>query len=417
MTWPPPPPSSDPWESQTIPPADPPPQADDDPADADTAFPDPPGFEPVWEPPSGARISQPSSGHPQFPAPPPFEPDWTAAEAAGEGLAPPPAPDPVLHDAPPAEPPPIAPPPIAPPPIEPTVAEPTTVESPSIEPLTAEWNPTSEPVSQPPADLAPPAVAEGWHVADEPVAQPVAEPGQPPSYDAHWNPPTAPTDGPVDGPPPEYGPGDGQWAGLYNGPPPVVPRQTRRAISGPGLLIGAGTLAVVAVVAVLAVWLMRPSPAEPPATPATTSSAPVDTEAQDRLLDAVPAGYGPQACRPAEVPDGADAKVACAKNADPGGPDSATYTRYPDKASLETAFNAIVRSSQVVVCPGRIQSPGPWRRNATPDKVSGVLLCSLDANRPNVTWTDVDALTIGAVESGPQGPTFDQLYAWWASHS
>ncbi|MDT5173757.1 MAG: hypothetical protein QOG37_1008 [Mycobacterium sp.] len=43
-------------------------------------------------------------------------------------------------------------------------------------------------------------------------------------------------------------------------------------------------------------------------------------------------------------------------------------------------------------CPGNIQSPGPWRRNGTPQKTSGVLFGGIQESRPTVAWTDDDDL-------------------------
>jgi len=34
-----------------------------------------------------------------------------------------------------------------------------------------------------------------------------------------------------------------------------------------------------------------------------------------------------------------------------------------------------------------------------------------------VAWTDDARLVVSTVQSGAQGPTFDELYAWWSSHS
>ena len=44
-------------------------------------------------------------------------------------------------------------------------------------------------------------------------------------------------------------------------------------------------------------------------------------------------------------------------------------------ADAARAFGAVVGDMQVVNCPGNIQSPGAWRRNATPQLVSGTLVC------------------------------------------
>ena len=91
----------------------------------------------------------------------------------------------------------------------------------------------------------------------------------------------------------------------------------------------------------------------------------------------VPAGYPYDGCKTLSAPKNALAQVSCEQNSDAGGPQSATYTLVADKTALEAAFNDIVQAVTTVNCPGNIQSPGPWRRNATPDKISGVLFCGV----------------------------------------
>ena len=81
------------------------------------------------------------------------------------------------------------------------------------------------------------------------------------------------------------------------------------------------------------------------------------------------------------------------------------------------AFDAFVKTSSTVTCPGNIQSPGPWRRNATPDKVSGTLFCADSGDNPMIAWTNQDESLLSTVKSGPQGPNLVALYAWWSSHS
>ena len=68
MTWPPPPPASDPSESQTVPPGESPPRFDE-PDDAEPSAPDPQPFEGGWETPAGARVSQAGAAEPPFPVP------------------------------------------------------------------------------------------------------------------------------------------------------------------------------------------------------------------------------------------------------------------------------------------------------------------------------------------------------------
>ncbi len=144
---------------------------------------------------------------------------------------------------------------------------------------------------------------------------------------------------------------------------------------------------------------------------------PVDADAQAKLLRFLPPGYPPDSCAQVDPPTGASARVDCTQNADADGPPSATYTLVRDKAALQAAFDGVVRGASVVTCPGNIQSPGPWRRNATPQQVSGTLVCGIQQNRPTLAWTDDVALLLGVVRADDKGPTLDRLYAWWSSHS
>ncbi|MGX9788339.1 hypothetical protein [Mycobacterium sp. MMS18-G62] len=210
----------------------------------------------------------------------------------------------------------------------------------------------------------------------------------------------------------------GSWADKFDAPLIVNPRPVHRERK-PVIVLGSIALLGVLVVGSAIFWLMRPTSESSTSSGATTTSAastPPNPEA-DRLLRMVPAGYSSTACKAVATPKSALAQVSCEANSDAGGPLSATYTLGSDKAALDTAFNDIVAASTRVDCPGNIQSPGPWRRNATPDKVSGVLFCGVQSGRPTVAWTDEARLVVSAVQSGPQGPTFDQLYAWWSSHS
>ncbi len=218
-----------------------------------------------------------------------------------------------------------------------------------------------------------------------------------------------------------YTPGDGAWPRPFE-PLMVNPRPVRREFK-PIVLLGAVALVLVVVVGGLAFWQLRSSPSTPSSpstdskTSTTTVSASPDPEAQDRLLRLLPAGYPSDSCKPVAPPEGVLAELTCARNIDAGGPQSATYTLARDKAALDAAFDDSIRAATRVNCPGNIQSPGPWRRNATPQKTRGVLFCGIQESRPTVAWTDDDDLLVSTVQSGPQGPTFDQLYAWWSAHS
>jgi hypothetical protein len=201
----------------------------------------------------------------------------------------------------------------------------------------------------------------------------------------------------------------GAWADKFDAPLIVNPRPARRYERKPIVFLSAVSLLIVVVVGGLIFWLVRPSSdtdSTPPSLAPTTPSPDAD-----RLLRLVPVGYPSDACKPVSAPKDALGQVSCEKNSDAGGPVLATYTFVDNKAALDVAFNGIIQASTMVNCPGNIQSPGPWRRNATPDKTRGVLFCGVQDGRPTVAWIDEVRLVLSEVQSSPQRPTFDELCA------
>ena len=198
-------------------------------------------------------------------------------------------------------------------------------------------------------------------------------------------------------------------------PPWETPRKKRR---WPHWLTAAVVTLVVA--SGVTIWLLRAAhpTRDVSGMNSTTSeaSAPTD-ETEARLFRLIPRGYPPGTCKPVTPPKDALASVSCDKNSDPDGPLSASYMLFPDATSLGDAFNRILQGSNVIECPGRIQSPGPWHRNANPDKTSGMLLCGAQQGTPLVGWTDDAELVVSVVKAEPPGPNLDQLYTWWMSHS
>ncbi|NGX06654.1 hypothetical protein [Mycobacteroides franklinii] len=187
------------------------------------------------------------------------------------------------------------------------------------------------------------------------------------------------------------------------------------------LMIGGAVLAAVVVVGgVVAVFASRggdDTPAEPTAAPPTTTVSSRDADAETRLLSMLPTGYAAAACKAVEPANEAVAQIKCGRSEDPDGPLEASYSLVKDKSALAAGLSRLTKRNAVVVCPGRIQSPGPWRRNATPDQVSGTVFCGSNQGHPVVAWTDEDRLLLSETRSGASGPTLDQLYAWWSSHS
>ncbi|OBI03148.1 hypothetical protein A5715_08465 [Mycolicibacter heraklionensis] len=145
----------------------------------------------------------------------------------------------------------------------------------------------------------------------------------------------------------------------------------------------------------------------------TVSSA----EAQARLRKVLPSGYPQASCTSSTPSGGAIAEMTCGRNIDVDGPPAATYALFPDAAALRQSFDDTVRATTVVTCPGRIQSPGPWHRTATPDKTAGTLLCGTRQGSPVLVWTNDANLTMGSLRTERNTSTLEQFYSWWSSHS
>lgn len=196
-----------------------------------------------------------------------------------------------------------------------------------------------------------------------------------------------------------------------------VPRQRDNG-RDPKLVLGVIALVVVIIGAAVIGWLATRGDAGSETSSTTTSSVdPEKARAQERLSNLLPAGYPPGSCGPTEPADGGAAVMSCGQNTDAGGPSSATFTLSTGKAALDAALRDVINGSTTVECPGRIQSPGPWRRNATPQQVSGTLFCGYQGSTPVVAWTDDEKLLFGEVRGRTTGPSLVDLYAWWSSHS
>ncbi|KDE96847.1 hypothetical protein Y900_029890 [Mycolicibacterium aromaticivorans JS19b1 = JCM 16368] len=135
----------------------------------------------------------------------------------------------------------------------------------------------------------------------------------------------------------------------------------------------------------------------------------------------LPNGYLPGVCTPGEPTDpGTEVIMSCGPNQDPGGPISGTYSLARDASALQATLARVIATATTVVCPGNMQSPGPWRRLADPATPKGTLFCGIAADgRPLIAWTFDPDRFLAVVESvpTPDGAALNNLYAWWASHS
>lgn len=181
--------------------------------------------------------------------------------------------------------------------------------------------------------------------------------------------------------------------------------------------------AVVATIAVvLWVILLWPSPDPPEATNTPEAAPDTTTAAAELLRRNLPPGYRPSDCTATTESPPALAGVRCGPHPAIAEATTAYYTLYDAAADLDAAFADVIASTTARVCPGAdggYQSPGAWRRNASPEIVAGTLLCGTNqASQPMVAWTTASTLILGTIRADtPQTPTLEQLYTWWSSHS
>lgn len=219
-----------------------------------------------------------------------------------------------------------------------------------------------------------------------------------------------------------------------------VEEPIRAAIVGPDprsrrpLVLAAGAAALLAA-SVMGFWALQQGSDEAPAaaTPTRSLAPPPSVDASPspqstpraqrpedvaKVIEMLPPGFRPGTCSAADTVDGGGvATLVCGPNADPGGPQSASYTLYPSQAALDGAFDAVVRRSRQLVCPGNIQSPGDWRRKASPQKAAGILFCGNQNGQSTIIWTDTDRLLLSSVQSSPSEAALEALYKWWTQNS
>lgn len=340
-------------------------------------------------PPPAAAPPAPATTPPA--APPPAATPPIPEPPVAQAPTPPPVPQPIL---------PAVPIPVPTPPPPPRSEEPTLTATPAPAPAKT-WAPPSDatvPTNVPPA-------------AEPRQAMPAASPAPPAAPPPPWHP--APDVDPFD---------------QRNFPAPAVGRRPGRQPA----TIAAAAAAVVALGIGGVVWLTSRDSGSPedssvaagqndaPSSATagdTPTPAPRDPVAEADLQRLLPPGYPPGACTPGDPTAGARATVACTPNRDPGGPSSARYSLMPAQDALQRAFNDVVASSTTVICPGNIMSPGAWRRNATPQLAAGTVFCGTTKDGSVVAWTTDDKLLLNVVNTTANGPTLEQLFSWWSSHS
>ncbi|WP_156296150.1 serine/threonine-protein kinase [Mycobacterium paragordonae] len=202
------------------------------------------------------------------------------------------------------------------------------------------------------------------------------------------------------------------------------PASLSARLRNPWVLIGAIVLVVLLLLAAQGIRLsLRPSPTAAPRTttvaPTTTTSAAApamgSADALARLLSLLPLGYAPGACKPFLPPKDALARVICDKNIDPGGPNRAVFTVFGETETLRQFFDGLLRTDIMVNCPDEAKSPAEWHHADSP-QIGGRAFCAVQDSSPSLVWTNEAQLMIALTQGDPQGPTLEQLDAWWKKH-
>lgn len=191
------------------------------------------------------------------------------------------------------------------------------------------------------------------------------------------------------------------------------PAPTRPSMATRSNLGIAGGVVAVALMAIGAWALWPSSPTQPSADPSDLAARVDDGAALDQLRRAIPVGLE-TFCAPRAATS--EPELHC--DSIPDLPNaSARFTLSSPSADMQAAALAALDDGQPVVCPGRIQSPGPWRRNADPTVIAGTLVCAIRDDRAAIVWTTDVRHLVSVVQSEQAGPSLADLYTWWSTHS
>ncbi len=233
-------------------------------------------------------------------------------------------------------------------------------------------------------------------------------------------------------------------AEVFAGPGGPFAVRGRRRLSIEGKRVAVIAAAAAAVIALIGMAVTRGGGAEDGAGQQAEAATqedltPPDPAQQARLTAMLARDFAAAgACQTVEVPaaTGVTARLECTRSANSPAstagaaapsappPPTATYSLVADPGRLDGLLNTLMADSTVRECPGRIQSPGPWRR-AGAQNSSGTVYCGVSTagGEAVVGWTDTDRLIFVEIRSRPgQSPaTADTdlpgLYKWWSLNS
>lgn len=151
-------------------------------------------------------------------------------------------------------------------------------------------------------------------------------------------------------------------------------------------------------------------------TPTASKPAEVKHRIPDpRLLGMLPAGISANSCKPGDE-TGPQPSVVCGGSSMASDPIGVTLIGAPDPSGLDAELKQVLSRSKVVLCPGNIQSPGPWRRYPT-QPPAGTLMCGLQEKNSVLAWTDEARLLTVVAVGEPGAEALPLLYRWWTLHA
>lgn len=188
-------------------------------------------------------------------------------------------------------------------------------------------------------------------------------------------------------------------------PPPARARGPQRPPP-----VAAAVVAVLAVLAVLGYVVLRPAgdddqPAAEPVPDPPSRAQP--------LLELVSGHHPSGSCAGRE--EAGEVVVSCTEDGIDV-PTSATYRQVGSPDELAAVFDRAVKDLDVVVCPGNIQSPGPWRRTGATSP-AGTVVCGTRGEIPTVAWTTEKHNLLSVISTDPSRRALDVLYTWWSRNS
>jgi hypothetical protein len=160
----------------------------------------------------------------------------------------------------------------------------------------------------------------------------------------------------------------------------------------------------------------EPAPVQGDVRDVATHAAPAGgfSDAEQRILGMLPAGYTAAACTRAAITfPSAIASLDCSQSSTSGSPTFARFTLYDDLDALIGDFQSTADGMAVAVCPGQNTSPGIWTPAPDPGRIGGGIVCGSVQDRPSIAWTRDARLLLATVNGGPD---LNSLYQWWRGY-